>query len=522
LAGTVSAKTVRAALGAAAALGLDPRALAAAHGVSAALTDVDARFAHGAWLGLWRDMERATGRASIGLQAAERLPWGHWDVLDYVVGTCDDFATALRRFERYFALVSTGVAHVVEAQEDGVAPCAHARAEGLLHIALMNKVDLARIGLFFLVPCLGLCASGCSDEAPPNDPPPELSAALRADLQAVMDGSVADGSVPGVALHVSSNDGAWSGAAGVADIAGGVPMAPDHRFRAGSMIKTLVATAVMQAVEDGALDLDDVITDRLPAAITAHIAHAESIDLEMLLGHRSGIPEWVTPEVRQVVVSDPAHVWSLDEILAIVEEQPPAFDPGEAFGYSNTNYVLLGEILAAVEGRPWREVLRERVIAAAGMADTTLPDPGDSECPGCARGYIAMDGEMLDATNVDPSVAGASGGHALVTTTADLARFLEQLRAGALFDRPETLDAMVAFQPAVDDGDAAGYLTGYGLGVMRLDLAGTLVTGHMGGTAGYVGFMFHIPATDRYASGFINVLGSPAIMERTVTRLAQP
>lgn len=120
MAGTVSAKTVRAALGAAKALGLDPRALADAHGVADALTDVDARFPHAAWLGLWRDMERSTHNDSIGLDAAERLPWGHFDVVDYVVGTSDDLGTALRRFERYFALVSTGVAHVLEDHGDCV------------------------------------------------------------------------------------------------------------------------------------------------------------------------------------------------------------------------------------------------------------------------------------------------------------------------------------------------------------------------------------------------------------------
>ena len=120
VAGTVSAKTVRAALGAAGALRLDPRALADAHGVADALTDVDARFPHAAWLGLWRDIERSTRSESIGLDAAERLPWGHWEVIDYLIGTSEDLGTALRRFERYFGLVSTGVAHVVEDRGDSV------------------------------------------------------------------------------------------------------------------------------------------------------------------------------------------------------------------------------------------------------------------------------------------------------------------------------------------------------------------------------------------------------------------
>jgi CubicO group peptidase (beta-lactamase class C family) len=58
------------------------------------------------------------------------------------------------------------------------------------------------------------------------------------------------------------------------------------------------------------------------------------------------------------VVTDPGHVWSLDEVLGAVEGQPPSFNPGETCGYSNTNYALLREILAAAEGRSWRAVVR--------------------------------------------------------------------------------------------------------------------------------------------------------------------
>jgi D-alanyl-D-alanine carboxypeptidase len=408
-----------------------------------------------------------------------------------------------------------------DAQE--LAPHAHARSEDLPQIVLMKTNRLASFGLSFLIPCIGLTSAGCSDEPPA--PPPELSAELRADLQATLDKAVADGSTPGAALYVSGKDGTWSGAAGVADIKGGVPMAPGDRFRAGSMLKMLVAAAVLQAVERGALDLDDVLTDRLPAEVTAGVQHADTINIGMLLANRSGIPEWMTPAVRQTVVTDPGHVWSLAEILGAIEGQPPVFNPGESFGYSNTNYVLLGEILSAVEGRSWREVVREQVIARAGMAATTLPDPGDIECPGCAHGYIAMKGEMLDATNVDPSMAGASGGHALITTAADLARLLEQLRAGALFDRAETLDAMLAFQPVPDGGgsEAGGHMTGYGLGVMQLDDATAGSVGHLGGTAGYMGFNLYVPATGRYVSGYINIMGDPGVLiSPVVTRLAQP
>jgi AraC-like DNA-binding protein len=107
-------------MGAAKALGLDAGALAQARGLAGAVSDVDARFPHAAWLGLWQDIIERTGSESIGIDAAERLPWGHFEVIDYLVGTSEDLGSALRRFERYFAIVSTGVAHELEEHGDSV------------------------------------------------------------------------------------------------------------------------------------------------------------------------------------------------------------------------------------------------------------------------------------------------------------------------------------------------------------------------------------------------------------------
>jgi D-alanyl-D-alanine carboxypeptidase len=94
-----------------------------------------------------------------------------------------------------------------------------------------------------------------------------------------------------VALSVSHPDrGSWAGAAGVGDISQGQAMVPDAHFRAGSMLKPLIATATLQLVESGQLALDDTLTDLLSEEITSRIASAAQIDVRMLLAHRSGIP----------------------------------------------------------------------------------------------------------------------------------------------------------------------------------------------------------------------------------------
>jgi AraC-like DNA-binding protein len=150
---TVNAKTVRAVLWAAQASGLDAGALAHERGLAGALTDVDARFPHAAWLGLWQEIIARTGSESIGIDAAERLPWGHWDVIDYLIGTSDDLAMALRRFERYFALVSTGVAHLLESHGDTLhlvrrfAPDCHNRLLAPAEFAFASVLAHTRLAL---------------------------------------------------------------------------------------------------------------------------------------------------------------------------------------------------------------------------------------------------------------------------------------------------------------------------------------------------------------------------------------
>ena len=325
--------------------------------------------------------------------------------------------------------------------------------------------------------------------------PPGLGPALEEVMQAAIDQGA-----PGMSLHVMHPElGTWSGALGEASLDGD-PMETSSAARAGSILKIAVATAVLQHVEDGQLALDDTLTDLLEPGITDRLPEPEVIDVAMLLSHRSGIPEWVTPQTQMAIVGDPTHLWTVDEMLDIIADTPASFEPDSAFGYSNTNFNLLGAVLEAVDERTWREVLEQDVFAAAGLEATELPPPGAAQCPSCARGYLDLgSGSLADVTEIDPSMAGAAGGHALVTTPEDLDRLLDAILTGALFDDAETLEAMLDFQPADDPT-----LDGYGLGMSHSTFDGTGVIGHTGGTAGYQSFCYYVPDLGYYVSGFIN------------------
>lgn len=110
---------------------------------------------------------------------------------------------------------------------------------------------------------------------------------------------------------------------------------------------------------------------------------------------------------------------------------------------------------------------------------------------GHAHGYGDLGSGVVDATYADPSMAGAAGGNAIVSTAADLARFVDSVLAGVLFQDPATLAEMLTF---VDAPDEHGIPYWYGLGLEKYVLPGSVVIlGHGGGAVGYGSVMYHAP-----------------------------
>lgn len=115
----------------------------------------------------------------------------------------------------------------------------------------------------------------------------------------------------------------------------------------------------MQLVEAGELGLDDLAADRLPPDLEFD---TNAATIENLLSMRSGISEYMADEdeLREVLLTDPLHVWTLEEKLATVA--PERGPVGQAWEYTGTNYLLLGLIVEHVTGRPLAEVLRNGVL----------------------------------------------------------------------------------------------------------------------------------------------------------------
>ncbi|MEW2579416.1 serine hydrolase domain-containing protein [Streptomyces syringium] len=295
--------------------------------------------------------------------------------------------------------------------------------------------------------------------------------------------------VPGVYGEVRDADRIWRGASGVADVRTGRPVGPDMRHRVGSVTKTFTAAAVMQQVERGRIRLDAPIGGYLPHLVPGE--RGRKITVRMLLNHTSGIPDYIPyafPSLKAFPSLPDVSPKSLDdnrfrqfhptELIELGLAAPPTGEPGGPKGvYSNTNYLLLGQLLEQVTGTPAEEYITRNVIERAGLRHTEFPAGPRIEGPH-SRMYEAFYG-LIDPPR-DYSVYNMSWtgtGAALVSTMEDLNRFYGKLLDGTIVNR-STLAQMQRTIPVIAlDGSTIEY----GLGLHKVTRPGCgIFWGHDG------------------------------------------
>jgi D-alanyl-D-alanine carboxypeptidase len=318
---------------------------------------------------------------------------------------------------------------------------------------------------------------------------PWLDASEIADLEARADRLIAAG-VPGVSLAVLSGDQTVLIARGLADRATGEPLTPEHRFRVASMSKSVVASLVLQLVDEGKLALSDQVGNWLPGMLTENT----NASIENLLRLESGIFNYEEDErhMAPYYAGDFAYSWSPEGLVGLAADHPAMFEPGTKFYYSNTNFVLLALIVQKIEGDTLANVVRRRITAPLGMSSSSMPITSEIESP-YAHGYLlGLGEEPLDVSAISASSVFGNGN--LVATARDVALFYGALARGEVVG-PRQLPGMFATHPGVD--------THYGMGVWRWDhvvpSCGRFV-GHDGAAPGYDGTAFsNLEGTRQYA-----------------------
>ena len=218
---------------------------------------------------------------------------------------------------------------------------------------------------------------------------------------------------------------------------------PHLLFKIASISKLYIAAATAKLVADKSLSLDQTLSDLIPEVI-GKIENADQITLKMLLKHRSGIPEYIY---------EPGFVSETDEsyltTAALIFGKPADFSPNSKYAYSNTNYLLIGEILDRTLGYSHHDFITDEILLPLGLTNTfNLYSEVDSNnvMSGYYKGYDP------DLKSVDHTRPGGS----MVATAEDVGIFLRALIDGTLFNEKEQ-----TIYSAIYEYEHTGWIGGY-------------------------------------------------------------
>ncbi len=263
----------------------------------------------------------------------------------------------------------------------------------------------------------------------------------------------------------------WAGAAGVTRRVDGVEVDSETAFRVASVAKMFIATAIFRLSEQGQLSIDESVTKYL-STDTSELLRArgyavDSIKVEHLLAHTSGIPDFDSVDFVNAITTDPDRRWTRREQLTYgLDRNPKTGEPGSGPNYSNNGFNLLGEIIEERTGLGLAAALRQLIgYDRLGMKSTWLE--ADEPAPAGVRLAHAYDETGFDLQRINPS-ADAFGAGGLVSTVGDLNRFIRALLEGRIISG-ESLRIM-----------QSGPRDGHGRGLFNLPLGPTTCWGHEG------------------------------------------
>ncbi|MBL4643084.1 MAG: beta-lactamase family protein [Flavobacteriaceae bacterium] len=198
-----------------------------------------------------------------------------------------------------------------------------------------------------------------------------------------------------------------------------IPADPQALFKIASVSKLYHAVAITKLVNDKRLSLDKTLADYFPELV-GRIENAEKITFSLMVQHRSGIPNY----------TDHPGYWgnppeSREETLKLALDLPANFKPGEGYGYSNTNYLLLGKLIDKVVGYSRHKYIKEEILIPLKLNNTF---------------------SSLSEVNIDIVMSGYHIGHpfdlkteeyGMLATAKDVGVFLRALNNGSLFEEGE-------------------------------------------------------------------------------------
>ena len=294
--------------------------------------------------------------------------------------------------------------------------------------------------------------------------------------------------IPGVSAAVILPDGAtWLGVSGKSSDSEAMDSA--MLFGLASVSKTYIAALVAQLEAEGLLSVDDPIGKWLPELGRID----RNIPIRLLLNHTSGLYRYQQkPEFYTAILTQPERLWKPQEILLEMQGEPEC-QPGQCFGESAMDYVLLGMVIEESTGSTVSSQLTGRFFKPLGLVNTFLYP--EQVYPIEKMAHIWWDvsgtGEPVDVVKSARALPQASlwsgvwTSGAIHATAENLARFTKALFEGRVI-QPDALEEMLA--PGPELFPDAHY--GYSVIIEKID--GKIVYWHTGG-AGYSSVYLYVP-----------------------------
>jgi len=205
---------------------------------------------------------------------------------------------------------------------------------------------------------------------------------------------------------------------GYADLANETPLTVDHLFRIASHSKTFTGVACMQLVEAGRVRLDDIASALVPELAKSPMG---GVSVRELLAHGSGM-------IRD---GDDSTFWSLDrtfpdraELLKTIKKHGQVLAPNEHFKYSNIGYSLLGLIIEAASGLPYREYVTTNIVDRLKLKNTG-PDLAMERIDDFAKGYTsrAHGPDRIEIEHIDTFAESSATG--FYSTASELSSYFQ-------------------------------------------------------------------------------------------------
>jgi len=239
----------------------------------------------------------------------------------------------------------------------------------------------------------------------------------------------------GIGGHVSFVEGI-----GRADAANGVPMLTSTRFETGSVSKWIASIVILKLVDQDRLDIDAPITRYLPEYRADTGAR---LTLRRLMSHSSGVPNQLQ-EARKDVRSRGVELEQMEAVRRYASGDL-AFEPGTAWDYSHSNWVLAKAIVERVTGKSYAALVDQLLVRPLGLKDSGVYRGDSGAVRGIAQGYAGLDPQPVRKPNPVPDFMAMAGGY--YTSAPDLMALMHAVLDGKLLSPASRKALMTTLMP---------------------------------------------------------------------------